>query len=432
MPPSATLRREVAKKMASLHTLLGIQRAEPGIVDSGLNFEGTMPRPVTIALLTDMVNDSAILSAIDFKRVTHSTGDVRILEFDSPVAHADFENVDTASPRKPTSRVVPYTLRKIRADIYFTWEELEQAAEDGMTNFEDNIMSMFRQNLSNDLAHLAVRGDTTISSESNDPWDQLLRCTDGLLKHLESANIYDRAGKGPGIGMFHVFKRSIKSRYLKNPASFRWILNSTVIDIWRMAFAHLRQTAEGDRRLSNETYETPAGIKPFVTDTILDDMGPSSAPTSVSDDADGTMTVRVNSILNDATDYSGRQVEITCKATGLSEKCAVDYNGSSQNIIETAGSLGQDTISTSASDYTVKVVDQTEIAFGNPKTFAFLTKDNNWRVAYEYNKDFDRYEYTMRFMVGSLLPMLDPWAKMKNLTIPQITDFAEWTGWTSS
>jgi len=85
--------------------------------------------------------------------------------------------------------------------------------------------------------------------------------------------------------------------------------------------------------------------------------GISGAPTSIVDQTT-YLTARVHSILDDATDSTGRKVKITYKPTGLSEVCTVYYE-SSQNKIDTTGLLGQTTVDIIATNYMVQMVDIT-------------------------------------------------------------------------
>ncbi len=424
---------DVLKKINNVHKAMGLDtlKADPGVVDTSYNFGGTMPRPATIALLTDTVDNSALLQKIDFKKVDVKVGDVRIMTLDSPVSRKVSENTGQPDPRKPSSMVVNYVCKKMRADIYFTTDELEAAAEDNFNDFENKVMGMFALALGNDLSDLAINGDSSLSPTSPDPWDQL-RCTcDGLLKRLDTGgNIYDRAGEGIGIGMFHVLKRRMPPRYMRNISSFNWFCNSSVMDIYSMAFADQRMTSEGDRRLNNITVETPAGITPFITNVIPDTMGASGTPDAVVD-ATGALTITVDSILVGTTDYSGRMVEVTYIPTGQSEICEVTGDGTN-NKITTSSYLGADAADTTASNYVVKRADETAITLGNPKTYAMVSTQQDWRIHYEFNKDFDRHEYTMYFFVDTLLPLPQAWVKMKNLKIQNITNFDEWTGWAAA
>ena len=113
------------------------------------------------------------------------------------------------------------------------------------------------------------------------------------------------------------------------------------------------------------------------------DEGPSGTPDSVVDDADGTLTARVNVILPDTTSRAGRRVRITYELSGAYEDLTV-ARVAGQNVVNSAGDLGQTVISGTASNYTVEVIDETSIMLADP--FGVLMPVvNNVRVY----KDFD-------------------------------------------
>jgi hypothetical protein len=121
----------------------------------------------------------------------------------------------------------------------------------------------------------------------------------------------------------------------------------------------------------------PQGRGIIEVDWWPEEIGPSGTPTSVADDGDGTMTVRVSTILPDAYDTAdddNRQVKVTLNATGAFEICTV-YRSGGQNLIATTGALGQTVISTTASDYTVQVVDEASSILSLPGNFCMVMGD---------------------------------------------------------
>lgn len=96
-----------------------------------------------------------------------------------------------------------------------------------------------------------------------------------------------------------------------------------------------------------------------------EDIGSSGAPTSVAD-LGGTIQFNINSVLESGVDHSGRQVMVylnTPDANATTEAVAIETLTSTysapNNLIETVGTLGQSTVSTTAADYTVIVLGPT-------------------------------------------------------------------------
>lgn len=98
---------------------------------------------------------------------------------------------------------------------------------------------------------------------------------------------------------------------------------------------------------------------------IVEDIGVSGAPTSVVD-LGGTIQFNINSVLEAGVDHSGRTVLVylnTPARNATTEAVAIESLTSAysapNNTITTAGELGQSTVSTTASDYTVIVLGPT-------------------------------------------------------------------------
>lgn len=93
-----------------------------------------------------------------------------------------------------------------------------------------------------------------------------------------------------------------------------------------------------------------------------DVIGESASPTEVTDNGDGTITFNVNSVTEASVTNAGRKVrvyrntpaDLSLTSNIAIEELTVSYNGGTgKNTITTAGTLGQDAVSTTAGDYTV-------------------------------------------------------------------------------
>ena len=117
----------------------------------------------------------------------------------------------------------------------------------------------------------------------------------------------------------------------------------------------------------NPTYGFPEYVK------YIEDVGEEAEPDAVTDNG-GTITFRVDSVTQNGEDNSGRTVRVFKKVPAdgaltpaiAIEECTVAYGGG-ENTITTAGTLGQTTVSTTASDYFVQLVGiSVRRAAGNP------------------------------------------------------------------
>lgn len=96
---------------------------------------------------------------------------------------------------------------------------------------------------------------------------------------------------------------------------------------------------------------------------MLEDVGVLADPDLVTDNGDGTITFRVNSVCEASNSHVGRQVVVWLKtpapgapsAAVAIETCVVAY-AAPNNTITTTGALGQSEVSTTASDYSVALL----------------------------------------------------------------------------
>lgn len=96
---------------------------------------------------------------------------------------------------------------------------------------------------------------------------------------------------------------------------------------------------------------------------MLEDVGVLADPDLVTDNGDGTITFRVNSVCEASNSHAGRQVVVWLKtpapgapsAAVAIETCVVAY-AAPNNTITTTGALGQSEVSTTASDYSVALL----------------------------------------------------------------------------
>jgi len=222
----------------------------------------------------------------------------------------------------------------------------------------------------NNMARTMVRGDTTSADPS-------LNAYNGIYVNAQAqGRTLNLASNVGGVMVAQAFTPEVFWEALKllpeglRSQMLRWYAN----DLLWIEWARFLSNTDTNERLRDQIAEDALinGIikgpinRPglSIPDWPADD-GPSADPTAVVDDGDGTMTVRVASILPDATDHSGRRVRVTLDSTGAYEDLRVTRSGG-QNIVETAGALGQAVISAVAADYTVKVIDETSIVLANP------------------------------------------------------------------
>jgi hypothetical protein len=364
------------------------------------------------------------MDAITIEDVDSPKGHVMLMRMDGTMSEKFTEGDDRLITNKPVTWNVPYTCEMLKANVIIFKKTVENYATANQGSFEDKLMPMIAKGLRQDMSKLVFRGDTTLPGTSR--LNRLLHTQDGLLKLADSGQVIDKSGKGLGDGMFSVMEDAMPEEF-HDADNLKWIFNSKVDATWRLMLGLDRKTGIGDTVVTTGGNNlTPSGIPKLISNSIPRNMGPSGTPDSITDDT-GNLIARVNALLPDATDSTGRRVKITYKPTGVSETLTVSYDGSSHNIITTVGMLGQDAVDTTAANYTIQIQDETACFLMNPKGLAMVVTNNDWEAYREFNVQLRAWVLTFYYNVAVLLPQPESVVYLKRLSLPQITDWNAWS-----
>ena len=404
---------------------MGIHKADGVIGLDNTNFQ-IMPIPLVEEMISLSRAQSQWLKSISSWTRKRATGVVPLINIAGNVTEGVGPNDPTPVAKRPDTAKVEYSCKKFKSEYYIDYETLEEyAATPELGDFEARMAQEFAVKWGNDRADIIMNSDNTLDASTSR--NRMLRMIDGVQKQLAGANIYNAQGKKWGQGVWAVMQAYMPEEYRNDP-NLHYIYNDLIDLLWHNSLTNVNtgermRSALGDSVIASETKVKPLGKPQLIIPQLSANQGVTPvAPTSVVDDGDGTMTIRVNTILADATDSTGRRVKVIFKQTGKEEVCTVSRNGSNQNIIGTVGSLGQDTISTTASDYTVSQNDETNIVYGNPKGIYEIIC-NQVRSYREYNKDADRFEITMYFRMDVLLPIPGVFVDFERIVAPVPTDW---------
>jgi len=401
-----------------------VSKAEGGVLDlTTMNFGGLLPREVVEDLIVLTRKQSDWLATLDTKVRTQAAGTVPIFDLNEPVTEYVGEHAPTPITTRPTSAVAPYSCKKFRSDLYITTEDLREAVAAGIPNFEQKLTESWAIQLGNDVADIVINGDKTLDSLTRR--NRLRRGIDGLAKQSDAGNIYNALGQAWGQGIFAAMLDKMPDRFANDP-NLRWLFNRRLNINWHASLTNVNTTERmrsglGDQVISTPINVPPLGVSQLIVPQISSNEGISAAPDTITDNTT-YLTARVNSILVDTTDSTGRKVKITYKPTGLSEICTVVYV-STENTILTVGLLGQTTVDTAAANYVVQIYDETHLYLMNPKSLT-LVYCSEWRSYREFNKDYDRFEITTYLELDVLLPTADAVVKFKRVLVAPITSWS--------
>lgn len=267
-------------------------------------------------------------------------------------------------PKYGTTSLTSYTCKHARFDITVNWDVVHNSIVDNGENFMPLILRDVSKSIANSIAEMAWNGDTTLVG--TDDQSMTRKVADGWLKQGKASGVYRQAQYDAKRGtmmdfndlsMFIAMKRNMPLKYRHGDNAF--FMTSAMVDSY-LHYLTTYETTTAQEALRNGEAITqqkilgqPYILVPQMSENEAADIA-AAAPTAVADDGDGTMTVRVHTILPDTTDYTGRKVRVILASSGAYEDCFVRRNTSSQNIIETTGALGQTSISTNAALYTVQ------------------------------------------------------------------------------
>jgi hypothetical protein len=414
---------DIQKAVESALDNMGINKADPGMITSGnSNFDGVLPKEVTMRIITQMPKADPFLGAVTMEPVKSTRGNILLMNMNGIVCEGITEEDDRLITNKPNTWNVPFQLKDLKANVIIKKKALESYAtlENG-ESFEDKVMNLTTNLIAHNVAHLAMNGDTSLPGDSRE--NRLLNQCNGVLKQAEGGQVYDAEGKAYGEGMFNVMEDMMLEDFY-NEESIKWIYNRKMKAAWKLGLQMERATGIGDQYVVGQPTSSPLGLDELITGKISKNMGPSAAPDDATDDTT-KITFNINGLIGTTT-KAGRKVKVTCLTTGKSEICTVKWSDPN-NYIETATLLGQDTVSETASDYLVKINDETASLFTDPKGVIIPVSQTSWEAYRDWNTQLRGWIITLYFSLDVVVAEPEAIVLMKRISLPQINDWKELT-----
>jgi hypothetical protein len=407
---------------------MGINKSDGGIIDtSGVNFGSLIPTPLVEQLISLTRAQNQWLGAIDTRTRGRASGTIPVTDWNEPVTEGVGENDGTKVTTKPLTWTVPYACKKFKSEFYVTYEELREAMEAGIENFEQKMLADWTTALGNDIADLCINGDKTLPASSRR--NRLLRMVDGLHKQtISRANVYNATGTAFGMGIFASMLDYMPDRFI-NDGGLKWMFNRRINNIWHNSLTNVSTTEKmrsslGDQALTSPQEVYPLGIQQLIVNQMSKTSGPTAiAPTSVAAESTTGCNLVLTTLVTAAYVATaaagvGRRFLVTNVVTGQTEVVIGTLDTTLRAVTTTK--LGQETVSTSAADYLVTLADETDLYLMNPKA-AVLVYCKEWRSFREYNKDYDRFEVTTYFEADFLVPIPDVIVRYTRVKAPSIT-----------
>lgn len=255
--------------------------------------------------------------------------------------------------------------------------------------------------IANVLADLGINGNTNLPDDTD--LNKQRRTVDGWFQILRnrSANYQGRAdGFSYHNGLWAGMLQQIDKPY-RNDQGLAWGLSDTLGTRWLTELTATAKNSSGAHpsvvndlgsQLLNAmgARANPLGKPGIIVPQIEDDRYGSDegyegiAPTSVTDNGDGTLTININTLAGSGVDRSStgadgqRYVVVGNIETGVTETLAVDYS-TPNNTVTTTSLLGQSVASVTASNYFVRWADMQSLFLGVWR-FLVLVVQNGMRI----------------------------------------------------
>lgn len=404
---------------------INVLKGEAGLVEP--NFGGILPKKFIEQIESLSRSQGGWLGNVTTKTRASAAGSYPIMEISEPVTEFVGKNSATRVTSDIPTREVEYNCKKAKSEFVIPWEDVAQAAANGMPDLEQRIIAEFQTARDNDVANFVINGDTSLDDSTR--LNRLLRGVDGVLKQLRTAtgsNVTNNGGKSyvGGVGIFTAMMMSLPERFRQDP-NLEWLINDTVEALWLLGLTNTNTTEKmrsnlGDSIVAEGRKVNPLGKRLNIVPHIKATMGATPiAPTSAATSGNGIKVI-LTTLLPAAIDSTGRRVKVIFKTTGATETCVV-WRDSGTNAITTTGKLGQATVSTNASDYLVTASDQTSLIHGNPKNIHLIYWDQ-MRAYRKFNIDRDRYEFTFYYQADVKVPTPETMVLFDEVTvIPPVT-----------
>ncbi len=402
-----------------------IGKSDSGAITVGdVNFGNFIPREELTQLMRLTEKQSDLMSALTVRLRSRQKGTFLVSEMDGMM----LEFVGELDPRqvtnRPSTKRVDYSTKKARAQLVFSYEELEAAREGGIGDFEKQITEDFNTKLADNLENIFINGNTGLGELTRE--NRGLRGVNGLDVITDTgANVFSAGGGRLAKEHFHYMRQVMPWKVRRTMRrKMRWIYNDMIQDHWHAKLTNIA-TPLGDRAMVNPEIFPPLGIKPVVAPYITENGGPTAiAPTSVTDNTtDLTLVLSTLVAAEDPPSVAqgvDRTILVKCKLTGETELCVGYKDGSNLLAIDTTGLLGQtSSVSTTASDYEVRVADETNIYLCNPADIFAIFHDE-WRTVRRYDEQVDGIIVTIHLELDVCVPLPERIVKLTQIAIPPI------------
>jgi hypothetical protein len=404
--------RSTAQLLASLNAVnkaIGLPGAEslPVGKSDDVNTTSTlsaggqfMNRKAVHGLIVDAADDSGWLGATSMKFVDQRSGEFTDMTMGDWLMEPATEGETQTASNVATTAKIEYTTAKFHGTVFYTPEDVREAAASGEGDFIGKLRKLIAIRLGSNIAQLAINGDTDLASGASTRENRFLGTKDGWLKQIRDAGnvLSTTRGSAYSIAAFQSAYDNLPERYQNDP-NLRWMISPMLAANAQYAFASAWASASqvaNDALLSRQQAQI-LGIQPVQvpqmsrTQGFATLNGSTTNADAVTNPSGTIIKLRVDTLLGGAAaGNAGRKIKVTRNSTGLSETRTVTWDGTN-NFVSTVGALGQGSISTTASDYTLDIADCASILLTNPRNLVNVIDSSRFRMFNKFEQEADRF-----------------------------------------
>lgn len=405
---------------------------------------GSMLNPIArLGLFTRIRAESAWLRYTTFAPVSENTGYLDMMD------DRGFRMKPTQSegPRpniplhKPDVSQNQYSCKTLSGAFGFRLKAIRNWQRTGQ-NVNAIIQRIVANGIGTVLADLGINGDQSLPTDTSlnlqrsivDGWFTKIRANSSHYRGQDDGFSYHN---GIWAGMLQDIDRPYRTDRgllwgITDTLAARWLQELTATghnpsnshpSIINPVGSALLNSVGGD---ANPLGKPSAIITQMEDDRYSSQEGYSGiAPTSITNNGDGTLTININTLAGSGVDRSEtgtdgqRYVTIGRVGTGVEETLAVDY-AAPNNTVTTASLLGQTSVSTTAADYYVRYSD-TQSMFLGVMRFLTLVIQNGIRVYVQFFPNDEKFEILVHMDLDYLVVDYDAMSLTDDLITPRFS-----------
>lgn len=150
--------------------------------------------------------------------------------FSKPITRSASENTLHPSVVKPYVNQVELRTKKLISNWEIDTEVLQENIQ--QYNYEELVMQSLIEQIAQDLEHLAIMGDESITVTPGNEVESLLVANDGWYKKSLSCHVIDADGAPLTRGLLASAKRAMPKQYRMNP-NMKYIMSDSLVIDWQ-------------------------------------------------------------------------------------------------------------------------------------------------------------------------------------------------------